>query len=665
MAKSLDSLEIAFTLSDSASTAESSSNNENSLLLDDYEDEDGENYGAPTTRTFQKIIDAIFHDKAHKTVLLSSSQLREVHEAIATDFTRILLCKSSTSSSCLHDLDVHIHCYNHILDQFWDSQELILQSSMATTAQESLFQVVEDYLIPRLVDQINPMRHLSLASTAKAIAWISSVQDDLTRVAPDLVMRKEWSESRDKLIEYYMNSAWRKELKVQLGHLLDGLDEDDIRCDLHGNLVTGLTEQIAQIIHQHVMMARECLPKQHWGDLLAICNEELSSMVCNWTIKVSSEWREMCCAFSCAILNDMAELVEYCKESNKALSKKFKSSNHVASDINELSLLVTQLLCKRLIQNLREPKAIIDSIGSAAWENQDAAAPVESVITTFQDFFSDLKHWVRPGPSFPRILKCCFDLSLTVYLESFFTNTMAGGINDPSVVAAELEQDYLRLVVFFNGENFAKYHNGEDFYCGREVNDRVRILQHMAALVDPTNLPCNLSFEIQEVLASFREREDGKRAVLHLVGLRQRGRSTDTAIWLELIQLAEKDRSTRCTDETPTLLFMLPDARAAKMWQRRSSSPRFQSTRQPTHTSRPKKRLAFFSASIDPIPSAESVPSETMEQTRVRRQFPRVTDVAPKDRDGSENITIDMEESEKYDFDEEEGFFEGTTMAEF
>ena len=481
------------------------------------------------------------------------------------------------------------------------------------------------------------------------------MENDLNQIAPDLIMRKEWSEARENLIQYYLNAALRTEFKVEFAKLLDEHSENDIQCNANGNLVTGLVENISHIINHQVKVAHECLPEQCRQDVLMMCNKELAAMVSDWTVMISSEWREKSSAFSCAIINDMVKLIEYIRELDNS-----ESSKHLVSDISEFSMLVTQLLCKRIIHNLREPESIIDSIGSSTWEDPAKAAPVACVIATFQGLFTDLEQWIRPGPFFPSVLKYCFDLCLTVYLESFFANTMAAGANDPLAVATELEQDYLRLVVFFNGQRFAVHHNSDEFFTPKIINDRLRMLQYMGSLVDPTNLPCSLSLEIKGILNSFRTKEDGKRAVLHLASLRHRGRSTNTAQWLEMVEHS----TTFGPDETPKLFFMLPDVRASKMWRRISSQSRFNAkTRQSFKNAQQKKRFTFFAATNDPIPNAESVRSETTEhivRKNVQRQFPRdgkgITN-------GTKNID-DRNDSEEY-VNDEEGYFEGTTMAEF
>ena len=572
--------------SDSESTAASSKE----VSLDEDDDscvEDEVHQHCSSKHSFRTIIEIIFQRKANRTVLLSTSQLNEIHKAIATDYTRILLRHECSASTLLHDLDLHLLCASHILDQFWEVQDMISRTTMAATAQETLFQSVEDYLIPRLVDQIYPLGRLSPKSSANAITWIHKMEAELDKRAPDIPMRKEWSEERGKLVKYYLNSAVRAELKLLLDKLLDAHSDNDIRQDLGGHLVTGLPEQISFIINQQIQVASENLPQEYLEDVLFVCNQQLATMISDWALKVSTHWKDMSSAFSCAIVNDLERLTEYCRAQNKLRRRgNVESLSHLLKDISELSLLVTQLLCKRIIHNLREPEHIVDAIGSEVWESQDTEAPVDSVIATFKDFFSDFEQWLQPGPFFPRILRYCFDLSLMVYLESFFANTMVGGVNDPSNAAFQLEQDYLRLVIFFNGEHFSKYHGSEGFYSQKAVNDRVRLLQHMSALVEPTNLPCDLSFEVEEVLASCRDRDSGRRAVLHLAGLRERSRSTNFAEWNELVKFAEETLSEKDPDEKPSLLFMFPDVHASKMWLRMFSQSRFRLT------SKSSKRIA-------------------------------------------------------------------------
>lgn len=606
-----------------------------------------------------QLLHKIFRDKSNKTVLLNTSQRKEIHRAIATDYTRILLLNESSvaSSGSLNDLEVHLDCAKHILDQFWEAQEMILRTSMAATAQEMLFQTVEDYLIPRFMDQIYPMSQLSEQSTAKAVKWICQMDHDMHQFVPDLIIRKEWSEEREKLVDHYLDLAARSQLRSLLGKLLEEHCEENIQHDLSHHLVTRLPEDILYVFNQQVKVASERLPERYKERVAMLCNEELAAMISQWGFQISANWRDMSPAFSCANINDLSRLLDYCQDRNKLTRpRNVESSEQLAVDVGELSLLVTQLLCKRIVHSLREPLPILDSIGDATWASQDGDAPVDRIIATFKSYLSDFEDWLPPGPSIPRILKYCFDLLLTIYLESFFANTMAWGINDPIRVAAELEQDYMRLVKFFNGAHLAKYHGSDDFYPQKTLNDRVRILQRMAALINPMNPPNNLSFEISEMLASFKERDEGKRAVLHLAAIRQRRKFvSNKSQWLEMIRSVEEALSTRDPDKScTTVLFILPDISAAKMWptswSRENSTPK--ATRQ-------ENRFTFSSPTADRSivlsSSSETICIEFLGHSSFDT-------VSVSSSDANENNQI--QDRNEYDSDGED-YFEGRTLAEF
>ena len=368
------------------------------------------------------------------------------------------------------------------------------------------------------------------------------------------------------------------------------LRTDDIRRDADGKLVTGLPEQVTFIFNQQIKIASERLPEEYRQDILIASNQELSSMVSDWTLRVSSEWATLGTAYFCAIINDTSRLSDYCEERHEEMLTRddlIEASHKVTRDIAELSLHATKYLCERIMHDLREPEHILDSVGGADWANPEAHSPIDRTIATFKDFFADIEDWLDCAYFFPKVLKHCFDMSLQTYLESFFANTMVGGVKDPAAVAAELEEDYLRLAVFFNGEHFMEYHGRGGFYSQKTINDRLRVLQQMAALLDPSNLPANLTFEIQDIVANFGESESGGPAVLHLVGLRPRHGVVDTIHWLKHIAQAKKALANMDESEKPALLCKLPDVRNSKMLRKVRPPPPSAIPRQISKASRP------------------------------------------------------------------------------
>lgn len=536
---------------------------------------------------FRGILETIFDRKENKTVLIPQAQIKKIERSIAADYTEGLLHHSGTAR---HGVDLHLLCASLVMDQFWEAQEMILQTNMPRTAQESVFYAVENYIWPRIVDQFYPMSDLTPDAAAMAISWMCIFEDKLTCIAPDLALREEWGEERQCLLNYYLDRAVRHETTILLQEVLKLHSDDNLRREAEGNVVTSFPEETSYIINQQLHVASACLPDRFKEDVLVFCNQELSSMMSDLSFRISSEWKSLSSAYFCATINDTTRLAEYCEERHEeylARPELIESAHEVTRDITEASLHATRYLCERVIYDLCEPTPVLNSIGDVIWESPEGHPAVEQAIATFTDYFADLEEWLISDYFFPKVLRNCFDLALKTYLESFFANTMIRGVNDPMAVAKELEQDYLRFVEYFNGEHFIEYHGRGGFYSQKIINDHLRILQHMAALVDPTNLPVNLSFEIQEVLAFFEE-ENGAPAVLHLVGLRQRQRGVNSIHWVKAIAEAKKNLA-ECDGqcERPGLSCKLPDVRNSRMLRKIRVPARSEIPRQISNDSRP------------------------------------------------------------------------------
>jgi len=232
-------------------------------------------------------------------------------------------------------------------------------------------------------------------------------------------------------------------------------------------------------------------------------------------------------------------------------------------DLSELALHATKYLCERIMNDLKEPELILTSVGDIVWEsNQQTHSVIARTIATLKDFFGDLEDWLISGYYFPKVLKYCFDLTLQTYVESFFSNTMANGVKDPSTAANELDQDYLRLVVFFNGASFEKYHGVAGFYIQSVINERLRILQSLSNLINPEVPADETVDDVKAILNQFQDSENGTPAVLHLVGLRKRHRGNESIDWLRVIAKAKKamDRDS-CRALEPSSSYTVPDLR--------------------------------------------------------------------------------------------------------
>ena len=554
----------------SASTA-SCSSSKRSLLEDALEEQTTNNREDDPSYNLSSILRKLFANKTNKTVLLSDSQKDQVRQSIAADYTAILLLGEEAVAQ-QKSLAIHLRCASHVLNQFWDAQDMILTTKMADTAQEMLYLSIEEYIFPHIADQCFVLDDdVTPDLSAMAISWICQLETDLNRLAPSLVMRQEWFGERQRLLGHYLDRAVHHKMTIHLQEVLKLHSQDDIRRDVNGYLVSGLPEQVGYLYNQQLKAASECLPSKYQQDVLIACNEDLSSMIADWNLRISYEWRDMGSPYLCAIINDTSRLMEYCDERHEEYlteAEYVEPSDDVTQNIADFALHTMQYLCQRVMHDLCDSEPILISVGSAAWEDPDEQSLVDRTIATFKDFFTDFESWLTRDYFFPKVLKSCFDLALQTYIESFFANTMDRTVNCPSAMASELERDYLRFVVYFNGDHFIEHHGHGGFYSQKDINDRMRVLQHMAAVVDPTNVPFNLSFEIKELLACFGE--DGSSAILHLVGLRQSHGGIESMGWLKQIATAKQELSA----ENPVVLCNLPDLQNSKML-RKFRPPRY------------------------------------------------------------------------------------------
>ena len=625
---------------------------ETSLTSEDFSDS--------YTNSFRRGLSTYFQGKANKSVLLGEDQMNDLIRSIAADYTEMLLDQDPTEH---HGVQVHLNCASHVMEQFWDAQGKILQTKFATTTQEMLFLAIEDYIFPRLVDQMYPMEDLSPEITAMAISWICQLENDLKGWAPDLQLRQEWFKERQNLFDHYLERAVRHEMTIFLMELLKLHCDDDIRRDAEDKLVTGLPEQVTFIINQQLKVASERLPERFNQDVLLACNQELSTMISDVTLRISSEWATTSSAYFCAIINDTTRLSEYCEERHETILTRpdaIQAAHVVTRDIAELSLHATRYLCERIIHDLCEPEPILVLVGGPEWQNPNDHSPVERTIATFEDFLADIEEWLDQDYFFPKVLKNCLDLALQTYLESFFANTMSCGLKNPAIAAEELRQDYLRFVVYFNGDSFTDYHGRGGFYTQKAINDHWRVLQHMADVIDPSNRPENLSFEVQELVANFGATENGGPIILHLTGLRGRQKARDSVLWLKQIAAAKKNIAAD-GNSPPRLKCRLPDMRNSRMIRKHRPIPRTDVSRQISKGSRP---FAESTSKLMQSPNPSSVSSQltVLQYTAVEKMgkwssipSPLVANLYGHGANGSK-----LGE----DSDENDSLGEGGTMAE-
>ncbi|KAL7564708.1 hypothetical protein ACA910_010124 [Epithemia clementina (nom. ined.)] len=481
-----------------------------------------------------------------------------------------------------------------------DRNQIMISSS---TTQDILFDLLESFLYPRLAflyhDAIsnnnktnhhdNSSNHGSTINSNKynsitpkeATELLSWIDRFLTLVKTQMPHQLEvvlsdnqpcWKQDMQHLAQFYLDTAVRSAMRQMLTRaweLHQKNPDDNIReAATTGHAVSDFPEQVSYMYQVQLDTAKSRLPASimtNPGDLeqqvVSICNQELVRLVGDMQLKIGSEWKDISASFFCALINDAHRLAEQCEKHNaKYLMDAddgdddkhalVEEGHSLVRDLTELALYATDYLCQRIMLSLCKPKNdILTSIGDETWEVDESCVAMERTIATLKDYFADLQVWLATEYFFLKVLKTCFALTIQIYLESFFGNTLLHGVKNPGAVAEELRRDYLRLVIFFNGSSFEKYYQDDDsdnsvhrnrlFYSQASVNESLRILQNMAAIISPSDPPESLQDDIMAVLQRFKA-DHGSAAVLHLAGLRKRHDSVESMVWVKAIASARK-----------------------------------------------------------------------------------------------------------------------------
>lgn len=495
-------------------------------------------------------------------------------------------------------LAVHLHAAGHLIREYLAVQELLKEMGdwlpadfereggrRRTSPRDFAFGLIETHILSHLAilyTHANLDEVRTPGEAAQIVCWIDSLLMLMKTQCPNTTVSKQWQTDLDRMWDHYLNIGVRKLLRdlfhrsvnLQQHPPDDGEDDyDGIRQNAAGELVTGHPEQIAFLVDSQLAAARDHLPgsESSYGYVEAIlvaCNEEISTMVSEMMIWVGANWRTLGTPRFCSVINDASRLSETIEERNDEIltSPENQELGDSVRDLAELGLHATKLLCERILFDLQEPEAILSSVGSRAWAEDDKGRVILSTIATFRDYFNDLQVWLPSDYYFPKILKHCFDLTLQTYVESFYSNTMATGIRDAAVVAENLSQDYLNLVIFFNGTVFEKYAGKAGSLSATEVNARLQIIQSMSRLVNPVIGPSDLEEDAKKVLSHTKQHEEhNPAAVLHLAGIRgERHHRNRSVEWVGMLAHAERALKDAATQVQPECILKIPDLRNSR-----------------------------------------------------------------------------------------------------
>jgi hypothetical protein len=512
--------------------------------------------------------DMVRTKQSRQSILKSSEQQKQLKRAINHDFSEMLLDQSSVSGKA-SSVHLHLLAMGHVVEEFFalaqTCKHVQTSKNKDNTIQRKIFKVLEQYILPRIaIHYDSRMDQISKEDTVRIIAFMDKFLNYMADFCPLIVVDESWKLDLDRLLNHYSAKSVRPVMQSLLERALHMQSRDDavqICTDSDGHITTSylgtaVVAQVDSMYNHQLSVARNLLPPtaSYQEGVLVACNQQFARSVCDLQLKISADYKAIGIRNFCAIINDALCLSRQCEQRNRVVLTRLQFQQEgkaLIGDLSDLALHATKYLCARILLDLRNPQvAAMTSAGgdheeSSRPETITSLIPMKQAVTMLKRWFETIETWLLdPSVYIPKLMKNVFDEMLQTYIESFFANTLARGIKNADTAAQEIRQDYLCLVIFFNGVCCEKYHagksHGDEFYTQFAINERLLILQNVAAILDPTKPPTGE--EIKGVLSNFASGENGPAVILHIAGLRkQQCSNAESLTWIKAIAIAKKE----------------------------------------------------------------------------------------------------------------------------
>ncbi len=269
---------------------------------------------------------------------------------------------------------------------------------------------------------------------------------------------------RYQVREWFCKSSWERR-----GEIIP-------RSQLH--LGTNDPEDIMFEMQMQMAVATEHLPPNYCCAVMMTILEELEHMQSRIKSYLVPSSESILIERVCAIINDSACLFE--RFDNICLSNDFlggnilpsytlkKKKDQITAQFLHLANSATGTLAQLILRDLKP-------VLSKLWEDDDH---IQTIISTFRDYFKDLRLWIAPI-FFAKCIRHCLENLLQSYIDRFSTKKHILNVNTAVEV---LEKDRLNLLQFFGCE-----HSTEMKQAGlsklSDVENKLHILQVLQSTI--------------------------------------------------------------------------------------------------------------------------------------------------------------------------------------
>lgn len=288
----------------------------------------------------------------------------------------------------------------------------------------------ENQLRPQIEELVQDYALLEVSEIMQLIDWLeyyvhqtgvfeeqehdehtSSSNDSSNHKPPMRACCRAFLSIAEELMHEYLHR-----IKKQVMQWFDNIKKQPLEVGKAGDgtLITSMPEDMFNVIHMQMTVARDKLAKEHLKDVVNACMQVLREVQRQTHDSLAEHWSEKDPESMCAWINDMQRMQEKSDEfAQEVMSLVPQETDRqflldmldsVSTEYLNLALKAVTFLSRLVLKDLEED--VFSQLYTPKWEStKDKGDSVCAVLTaTFKDYFVDISEWI-PSTFFIRFLR--------------------------------------------------------------------------------------------------------------------------------------------------------------------------------------------------------------------------------------------------------------------
>ena len=334
---------------------------------------------------------------------------------------------------------------------------------------------------------------------------------DLTRVDKSHTQ----SDRLNELLVEELRKRIRGQVRKWLGKTSWGSEENPLRCDSKGRIVSHYPEDILFVVNVEMDVARGSLSKANQIEVMIDILLEFKESIVGMRRALSEEWEDMEIEWLCSVINDSATMMDYVETysifgdtKQHVIIPTFELKtvrDDVIKGYQEVSREATDLVAYSIMNDVQEP--VMNKVFTAKWEKNGEL--MKCVAATLRDYYNDLVDWL-PKYEYCGVVKKCVDILVKEYMNAAFAKKhKSRPFFDADAVPARIIQDRLVLLDFFTRVEYEMKGSG----ARRHANESFRVFLVLSHIIDAAD-PKDVADEIN-TFCELLGTKYGQAAIMH------------------------------------------------------------------------------------------------------------------------------------------------------